>query len=66
VKSPRTGRTGDLFCKVVVETPVNLTNEQKELLKQFSQSINQAKENHTPRSKNWFDGVKRFFEGITS
>lgn len=66
VKSARTGRTGDLFCKVVVETPVNLSNAQKELLQQFAESIKAGGEKHNPRSKSWFDGVKRFFEGITS
>lgn len=66
VKSARTGRTGDLFCKVVVETPVNLSQAQKELLQQFSDSLSHEVDKHRPRSKSWFDGVKRFFEGITS
>ena len=35
VKSVRSGRTGDLLCHVVVETPVKLTREQRELLQQF-------------------------------
>lgn len=66
VKSARTGRTGDLFCRVVVETPVNLSHAQKELLQQFSASLKESGEKHSPRSKTWFDGVKRFFENITS
>lgn len=65
VKSARTGRTGDLFCRVMVETPVNLSEEQKDLLRQFADSL-QTGDKHNPRSKSWFDGVKRFFEGITS
>lgn len=66
VQSARSGRTGDLFCRVVVETPVNLSQEQKQLLQQFADSLNQEEGRHSPRSKSWFDGVKRFFEGITS
>jgi molecular chaperone DnaJ len=57
---------GDLFCRVVVETPVNLSLEQKELLKQFAESVKREGEKHNPQSKSWFDSVKRFFEGITS
>ncbi|MBA2654199.1 MAG: molecular chaperone DnaJ [Gammaproteobacteria bacterium] len=66
VNSPRTGRAGDLFCKVMVETPVNLSHEQKELLQQFSDSLSKEGGKHSPRSKSWFEGVKRFFDGITS
>lgn len=66
VPSARTGRTGDLFCRVVVETPVKLSHEQKELLQKFADSLKSENDKHSPRSKSWFDGVKRFFEGITS
>lgn len=62
VRSIRTGRVGDLYCKVVIETPVNLTRDQKELLKKFADSIEQGGEKHRPKSKSWFDGVKKFFE----
>jgi len=62
VKALRSGITGDLFCHVVVETPVNLNKEQKELLKQFQDSLGDAKK-HSPRSASWFDGVKSFFKG---
>ena len=34
---------GDLLCKVVVETPVNLSREQKDLLTQFQESLENAK-----------------------
>ena len=34
VRPVRGGATGDLFCRVVVETPVNLTREQKDLLQE--------------------------------
>lgn len=59
VKTPR--HKGDLFCKVVVETPVKLNTEQKELLEKFAASLAQNSRKHSPRSDSWFDGVKKFF-----
>ena len=66
VKPVRGGATGDLFCRVVVETPVNLTAEQKELLRAFEASMQDCKRNHSPRESTWLDGVKRFFDTIKS
>jgi molecular chaperone DnaJ len=59
----RGGSTGDLLCKVTVETPVNLTAKQKELLKEFEQVTANSK-NHSPMSDSWFTRVKKFFEEI--
>jgi molecular chaperone DnaJ len=64
VKPVRGGPTGDLFCRVVVETPVNLSEEQRELLRQFDASVQSSARNHSPRERTWLDGVKRFFEAI--
>jgi molecular chaperone DnaJ len=61
VKPVRGGPTGDLLCRVVVETPVNLTEEQRELLRKFAATMESSSRDHTPREKSWFDGVKRFF-----
>jgi molecular chaperone DnaJ len=67
VKSVRNGRPGDLICRVVVETPVRLTKQQRELLEQLEASFaaDQAAE-HTPRAKNWVNGVKQFWSRVTS
>ena len=64
VKPVRGGATGDLFCRVVVETPVNLTDEQRDLLRRFEASVHSSNRNHSPRERSWMDGVKRFFETI--
>jgi len=64
VKPVRGGATGDLFCRVVVETPVGLNAEQKELLRQFESSLS-ASGRHKPREQSFFDGVKKFFTGAT-
>jgi molecular chaperone DnaJ len=66
VKPVRGGATGDLFCRVVVETPVNLTEDQRELLRQFDESMHNSSRNHSPRESSWLDGVKRFFDTIRS
>ena len=63
VKSVRGHAQGDLLCKVVVETPVDLSREQKDLLTQFQESLINGK-THSPRSSSWFDGVKKFFEDM--
>lgn len=64
VKSVRGSQTGDLLCRVSVETPVNLTKRQKELLKEFEVSMNEDNVNHSPRAASWLDGVKKFFEDM--
>lgn len=64
VKPVRGGAVGDLMCRVVVETPVNLTSEQKDLLTQFEKTLNSSQDRHNPRSSNWLDGVKKFFDGV--
>ncbi len=64
VKSVRGSKQGDLLCRISVETPVNLTKKQKELLKEFETSMQQDKVNHSPRAASWLDGVKKFFEDM--
>ena len=64
VKSLRGGAVGDLLCKVVVETPVNLNNRQKTLLSEFEDTMLEGGQKHSPRATSWLDGVKKFFENI--
>jgi molecular chaperone DnaJ len=61
VKPVRGGGRGDLFCRVVVETPVSLTAEQKELVRKLEESLKGDSSQHAPREKGFFEGVKRFF-----
>jgi len=60
----RDPRKGDLFAQVSVETPVNLTSEQKDLLRKFDAELQGGGDKHSPRADHWFDTVKRFFERI--
>jgi molecular chaperone DnaJ len=63
IKGVRSSYPGDLMCHVVVETPVNLTARQRELLKEFD-DINRSDEaSHSPRAKSWMDKMKDFFAG---
>lgn len=63
VKPVRGGARGDLFCRAMVETPVKLSSEQKELLRKFEASLKEGSAGHSPREDGFFEGVKRFFTG---
>ncbi|MFK5984667.1 MAG: molecular chaperone DnaJ [Pseudomonadota bacterium] len=65
VKSVRGGLQGDLLCRISVETPVNLTTKQKDLLKEFQSTLETGgKKHHCPKSHSWLDGVKKFFDDV--
>ncbi len=66
VKNVRSGHVGDLVCRVVVETPVKLSKQQRELLSQFEESFGDNAAAHTPRASSWLDGVRQFWERVTS
>ena len=61
VKSVRGSDVGDLMCHVVVETPVNLTERQRELLREFEAISQGDVATHTPRAKSFVDKLKDFF-----
>jgi len=61
VKPVRGGARGDLFCRVVIETPVNLSAEQRELIRKLEETLKGDGSRHAPREKGFFEGVKRFF-----
>ncbi|WP_435104404.1 molecular chaperone DnaJ [Arhodomonas sp. AD133] len=64
VKPVRGGPPGDLLCRVTVETPVNLTSRQKELLEELADTLERGGEKHNPRGSSWVDSVKSFFENM--
>jgi molecular chaperone DnaJ len=63
IKGVRSISRGDLLCHVVVETPINLTDRQRELLREFEDISQTNAERHNPRAKGWMDRVKDFFAG---
>ena len=58
----RGGAHGDMFIELAVETPVNLTSRQKELLREFEQ----LSEENNPESKSFFRSVKGFWDSMKS
>ena len=65
VTTVRDRRQGDLFARVAVETPINLTAEQESFLRSFDDSISADGDKHSPRAGGWLDTVKRFFERVS-
>jgi molecular chaperone DnaJ len=59
----RGGAAGDLMCRVVVETPVNLSKKQKDLLREFHTTM-EAAGGQAPKKDSWFEGVKHFFDDM--
>ncbi len=64
VKPVRGSGTGDLICRVVIETPVKLSRKQKDLLRDLDTDLSNDAHDHSPRAKSWFMGVKKFFEDM--
>ncbi len=56
----RGGGAGDMFIELAVETPVNLTSRQKEILKEFDS----LSEDNNPESKSFFSSVKTFWDSM--
>ncbi len=61
VSPVRGGGPGDLLCRVQVETPVQLTKRQKELLREFQQAMDDEGSKHSPQKSSWFDSVMNLF-----
>lgn len=66
VKPVRGGPVGDLHCRVVVETPVKLTTRQKEILREFEETLDGKHSSHSPKTTSWLDSVKQFIEDLKS
>lgn len=65
VKPVRGGAVGDLLCRVVIETPVHLTKEQKAMVENLGESLSGGGKHHSPQEHSWTDGVKSFFDKLT-
>jgi molecular chaperone DnaJ len=62
VQSVRGRSKGDLLCRVIVETPVDLTKRQKELLREFEKET--EGQSHSPRVSKWFNRVREFIDNM--
>ena len=65
IKSVRGGNIGDLMCSVQIETPVNLSNEQKNILLQFEEKLKNSNKKHSPKSQSFFSKLKEVWEDLT-
>lgn len=64
VKPVRGGATGDLLCRVNVETPVKLSNKQKDMIKELEKSLKESGKKHSPQNHSWGDRMKKFFDDL--
>ncbi|MEJ7138412.1 molecular chaperone DnaJ [Amphibiibacter pelophylacis] len=66
IKGLRSSVPGDLYCHIMVETPVKLTERQRELLQELDESFRGGGDRHSPGGKSWAekvkDGVKDLFK----
>lgn len=62
IQSVRGGSRGDLLVQLTVETPVNLTRQQKDLLIKLGEALEAGGKRHSPKSSTWFDKAKSFIE----
>lgn len=65
VKPIRGHAPGDMLCRVVIETPVNLNGRQKELLQEFQASLNGEDGKQSPQKDSFFSAVRKFFDEMT-
>lgn len=61
IKGVHAYQPGDLFCHIRVETPVNLTDEEKDLLRKFDELVSKDTGKHNPQHKSWMDKLKDLF-----
>ncbi|WP_180683213.1 molecular chaperone DnaJ [Tepidicella baoligensis] len=61
IKGLRSSYPGDLYCHIVVETPVKLTEHQRKLLRELDESFQRGGHRHSPNDKGWFEKAKAFF-----
>ena len=61
IKGVCASQPGDLYCHVKVETPVKLTDREKELMREFDKLVVEGGARHTPQAKSWMDKIKGMF-----
>ena len=66
VRGVRSNTAGDLYCTVMVETPVHLNKKQKELLREFGATLDEAGSDHHPEASSWLGRARKFFDDLKS
>lgn len=60
IKGVRSSYPGDLYAHIIVETPVRLTDKQRQLLRELETTLKDDR--HSPQTRSWKDKVKEFFQ----
>jgi molecular chaperone DnaJ len=61
VKGVRSSYPGDLYCHILVETPVKLTEHQRKLMRELDESFKKGGGKHSPTGDSWTDKLRNFF-----
>ncbi len=61
IKGVRASYPGDLYCHILVETPVKLNEAQRKLLHELEESFQKGAGKHSPSGDSWTDRLKNFF-----
>jgi len=61
IKGVRASYPGDLYCHILVETPVKLSEHQRKLLRDLEESLKKGGGKHSPTGDSWTDRLKSFF-----
>lgn len=61
IKNLHGGGYGDLICRIAIETPVNLTDRQKELLREFDEISQANSKHHNPQTDSWTTKIRNLF-----
>jgi molecular chaperone DnaJ len=61
IKGVRSNYPGDLYCHILVETPVKLTEHQRKLMRELDESFKKGGSKHSPTGDSWTDRLKSFF-----
>ncbi len=66
IRNVRTGHLGNLYCRVSIETPVNLTSKQRTMLMEFEKLTEKGGARHNPKAQTWTDKIKSFLDTLVS
>jgi len=61
IKGVRSSYPGDLYCHILVETPIKLSEHQRKLLRELDESFRKGGSKHSPTGDTWADRLKNFF-----
>ncbi len=66
IRNVRSGHLGNLYCRVSIETPVNLTSKQRNMLKEFERLTEKGGARHSPKAQTWTDKIKSFLDTLVA